>query len=41
MEDWANSCIGWRLLINSEPTIEQDSTASDEHGVHGSFIPGK
>ena len=38
---WADSFIGWRLLINSESTIEEDSRASDEHGVLSSCVLAK
>src|SRR5215210_850843 len=37
-EGWADSCIGWHLLINSEATIEEEGRASDEHGVFSSRI---
>jgi len=33
---WADSFIGWRLPINSESTIKEDSEAPDDHGVLGS-----
>jgi hypothetical protein len=31
-EVWADSFIGWRLLISSESTIGEDGRASDVHG---------
>src|SRR5215208_4595321 len=32
-QGWADSFIGWHLLINSEARIEEEGRASDEHGV--------
>ena len=37
---WAHSCIGLRLLINSESTIEEDSRTSDEHDGCGTYGDG-
>src|ERR687885_319044 len=39
-EGWADSFIGWCLLINSEPTLDKGGGASGEQSVLGLFARG-
>src|SRR5215211_355946 len=39
-EVWADSSIGWHLLINSKPTLNEGDRVFDEHGVLGLLSVG-